>query len=309
MPRKPRVDCPGAFHHVMNRGARRGPIFERGEHCLLFLDVLDDVTRRLGWEVHAFALMPNHFHLLVRSVHGNLSRCMQRLGSEYTRRLNAAEGWDGPSFRGRFANQRITEPEYLRHVVAYIHLNPVRAHLVRRPDEECWTSHRAHLGLDSAPGWLATWMVEQEFGSPAQLQAFVRALHSGSEPWPDDLDRETGWLHQPTASRRRFRKPHAHSDAPPKLLEPDEVLARVRAMTGASPDDLRRLERGPAANPARRFAAWMLSRHTELSRSAIAERLNMRPRQLEALLYRLRKRDPPEPLATWQSTWERPDPS
>ena len=104
----------------MNRGARRGPIFERNEHCLLFLDVLASVVSEFGWEVHAWSLMPNHYHLLVRSVHGNLSECMKWLGARYTRRLNDAEGWDGPTFRGRFRSELVGDEKYLRYLVAYI---------------------------------------------------------------------------------------------------------------------------------------------------------------------------------------------
>ncbi len=292
----------------MNRGARRGPIFSRDEHCLLFLDVLGSVSEELGWEVHAWALMPNHFHLLVRSVHGNLSRCMQLLASRYTLRLNAAEGWDGPSFRGRFRSQRVLEPEYLRHLVAYIHLNPVRAHLAARPDEDCWTSHRAHLGLETAPGWLASSMVAEQFGTPEQLQAYARELHSGAAEWPEELDLATGWFYQAPAARRQFKLSPAQLDAPPPLVDADAVLARVCELTATTLDELSTARRGAGANPARRFAAWMLAALTTLSRREIAARLQMQPRQVEALLYRLRKHGPGEPLRSWRLRWDEAPP-
>lgn len=271
---------------------------------MLFLDVIGTVADDLGWEVHAWALMPNHFHLLVRSAHGNLSRCMQLLSSRYTQRLNRMEGWDGPTFRGRFRNQRVMDREHLRHLVAYLHLNPVRGHLAARPDQDCWTSHRAHLGLESAPGWLATWMVEQDFGSPEQLQAFVRELHSGSARWPDELDLDTGWFYHAPDAKRQFARPPTPMDAPLPLIDAEAVLARVCAITHASLADLQEARRGPAANPPRRFAVWMLVRHTTLSRPDIAKRLHMPPRQVEALLYRLCKHGPGEPLAAWRSAWD-----
>jgi len=90
MARKPRVDCPGAWHHVMNRGARREAIFQRDDHCLLFLELVGEMVARLGVEVHAYSLIPTHYHLLVRSVHGNLSRAMQRLSGEFVQRRRAA---------------------------------------------------------------------------------------------------------------------------------------------------------------------------------------------------------------------------
>ena len=117
----------------MNRGARREPAFTDADHCIVFLDLLGEVVRRFELEVHAYALMPNHFHLLVRSVRGNLSRCMQQLLGRYTQALNLKHGWAGPVFRGRFKNQVVSESEHLQIVVPYIHLNPVQAGLVPAP--------------------------------------------------------------------------------------------------------------------------------------------------------------------------------
>ncbi len=139
MPRKQRVDFPGAWHHVMNRGRRREAVFVDDDGCQLFLDVIGAVFEHNGCEVHGYSLMPNHFHLLVRSARGDLSA------------LNRLHGWDGAVFRGRFKSQLVTDEAYLGHLLAYLHLNPVRAHLVSRPDEPSWTSHRPYLGLDRPP--------------------------------------------------------------------------------------------------------------------------------------------------------------
>ena len=86
----------------------------------MFLDRTGEVVDRYGLEVHAYALMPNHFHLLVRSVQGNLSRCMQKLLGPYTQELNQRHGWDGPVFRGRFRNQVVSHSEHLQVLVPYI---------------------------------------------------------------------------------------------------------------------------------------------------------------------------------------------
>jgi REP element-mobilizing transposase RayT len=279
-------------------------VFTRDAHCVAFLETLGSVTREYGWEVHAWALMPNHYHLLVRSVEGNLSDCMKMLAGRYTRWLNRAEGWDGPTFRGRFRSQLIVEDLYLQHLVAYIHLNPVRARLVRRADQDCWTSHRAHLGLDDAPSWMARWMVQQQFGSPEQLQDYVRGVHSGRERWPDELDLETGWISQPAAAKRAFPRAGEEADAASELLDTEDLLRRVVAITGVKKAQLMRPTRGPAANPARRFAVWMLSRHSALTHKQIGAALDMPSRQVESLLYRMRKRKPSAPLPVWQAAWD-----
>ncbi len=102
MARKWRIDYPGAWHHVMHRGARREAIYDDERDCILFLDLVGQTVNRFGLEVHAYALMPNHYHLLVRSVKGNLSRCMQHLNGSYARGFNSRRTCDGPVFRGRF---------------------------------------------------------------------------------------------------------------------------------------------------------------------------------------------------------------
>ena len=88
---KPRSDCAGAWHHVTNPSRRHAPIFE-DDDCLVFLDLMVETVDQFGLEVHAFALMPNHHHLLVRSVRCSFSEAMRHLGAESTRRGNRRHG-------------------------------------------------------------------------------------------------------------------------------------------------------------------------------------------------------------------------
>lgn len=84
------------------------------------------------------------------------------------------------------------DEEYLRMLVAYIHLNPVRAHLFTRLDSFGWTSHRAYLGRDSAPDWLTLEHMLGLFGGPLELNGFVRSVRSGVIEYPEDFDPESG---------------------------------------------------------------------------------------------------------------------
>src|SRR3990170_5993126 len=179
MARPRREDFAGAFHHVMNRGARRQPIFKLPDDCQTFLDILEDTAIRSGLEVHAYALMPNHYHLLVRSVRGNISDAMQYLNGRYTSGMNERHRWDGPLFRGRFRSQLVGDQSYLRMVLAYIHLNPLRARLVARLSSDAWTSHRAYVGLAPRPKWLTTAFFLSDLGGEKGVESFVRSVHCG----------------------------------------------------------------------------------------------------------------------------------
>ena len=298
MARQKRTDYPGAFHHVMNRGARREAIFHKDSHCILFLEVLEEAVLKRGAEVHAYALMPNHFHLLVCSANGNLSRFMQDVGGNYSRRLNRIHSWDGPLFRGRFKSQLIEDDSHLMELVSYLHLNPVRANLVREPQEDCWTSHQAYIGLDKRPSWLTLETITAMFGGSRELHDAVMAHHRGSAPWPGGMDLATGW------SQIQANRPAGVCGLdlePPESLgtfETEHVISAVVAVTGKDEAELRVARRGRGGNPVRRLAVLALSRWTQSTQREIGARLGISSGQVALIVHRFRK-DPGEPLRTW----------
>ncbi len=296
MTRLPRIDHPGAWHHVWHRGARRASIFKENRHCELFLDVLDRVVRRLGIEIHAYALMPNHYHLLVRSHLGNLSRCMQFVNGAYTQEVNRLHSWDGPVFRGRFKNQLVHDEAYLKELLAYLHLNPVRARLVTLPEEDCWTSHQAYLDLDQRPRWLTTDVLLDLLGGVKSVHEFVIDRHLKRTPWPIEMDLKTGWLRI-----EKLRTPKIQfSPKTPSNVDADveTVLRKVTDIACVKMADLLNVERGPSANPARRFAVLALARWTQSTQREIGERLDMTTNQVSKVIARSCSNPRPQ-IAKW----------
>lgn len=162
MARRARTDAPDTYHHVMNRGIARRPIFENDRDRRFFLALLAREVRRGRIEVLAFSVMLTHFHLLLRSVTGELPKAMQRLQMLYSRWFNRSRRRDGPLFRGRYLSRHVDTLSYRRQVVTYIHDNAVAAGLVAHPVDDEWSSARHYANDKKRPRWLATAWVDDE---------------------------------------------------------------------------------------------------------------------------------------------------
>jgi len=155
----PREDEPGAWHHVMNRGVAKRTLFERNGDMRMFQTLLAREVRAKTIEVHAYSFMATHFHLLVRSPSGCLSRAMQRMQLGYSIYFNRTRGRDGPLVRGRFRSKRVTSDAYRMALVAYIEWNPVDAGLVTSPAHYPHGS-ASHYQRSDGPRWLERSWVE-----------------------------------------------------------------------------------------------------------------------------------------------------
>ena len=156
MARPLRLEFPGAVYHVTSRGDRREPIFEDDEDRDAFLMVVAQATERFDAVVLAYCLMGNHYHVVIHTRRGNLSRLMQQLNGVYTQAYNRRHNKVGHLFQGRFKGILVDENAYLLEVCRYVDLNPVRARMVRDPGNWRWSSYRAHTGNAISPAWLDT---------------------------------------------------------------------------------------------------------------------------------------------------------
>jgi putative transposase len=158
--RKLRVEYPGAIYHVMNRGDRREPIFQDDADRKRFRETLDEACVRGGWQVHAYCLMSNHFHLVVETPQPTLVAGMKWFLGTYTGRFNRRHKVFGHLFSGRYKSLIVdgSGGGYLQTVCEYVHLNPVRAKLLR-PEQALrvyqWSSWPDYLRPpQKRPAWL-----------------------------------------------------------------------------------------------------------------------------------------------------------
>jgi putative transposase len=156
MARPLRIEFEGAWYHVMNRGLSHKSIFEEDNHYEAFIQLLNETSLTFAAEYHSYCLMSNHYHLLIHTPRGNLSRIMRHIDGIYTQRFNRNTHRDGPLFRGRYKAIIIDKDNYLAQVSRYIHLNPVSAKIVRQAEKYQWSSYRYFLNPLNKPGWLCT---------------------------------------------------------------------------------------------------------------------------------------------------------
>jgi REP-associated tyrosine transposase len=188
MARPLRVEFAGAIYHVTARGNARAAIFHDDADRELFLSVLGEVAERMRWLVHAMCLMDNHYHLLIETPEGNLSRGMRQMNGVYTQRYNRRHARVGHIFQGRFKAILVERESYLLELARYIVLNPVRARVVEDPGRYRWSSYQATIGKVVQPPWLNTdWLLSQFAKTrPVAQQRYAKFVSEGRNvpsPW------------------------------------------------------------------------------------------------------------------------------
>ena len=156
MSRPLRIEFPDALYHVTSRGDRREPIFVDDGDRVAFLEVLAQACERMDVAVYVYCLMGNHYHLVLTTRRSNLSVFMRQLNGVFTQRFNRRHGKVGHVFQGRFKAVLVDRQAYFLEVCRYVELNPVRARMVKAPQDWAWSSLRTHMGLEGAPDWLDT---------------------------------------------------------------------------------------------------------------------------------------------------------
>lgn len=147
MPRRGDIFEKGYYYHIYNRGAGRSPIFFADDQYAYCLDLAARYQKPYGVSMIAYCLMPNHYHFLLRQESDqSLSKFVSVVFNAYVQAVNRQQERTGTLFEGRFRHIRIDRDEYLIHLCRYIHLNPVKARLVSRPEEWTYSNYREWIG-------------------------------------------------------------------------------------------------------------------------------------------------------------------
>ena len=154
MSRPLRIQYPGAWYHVMNRGRRAEAIFLGKKDYFSFIELLKEAVDLWNVRVSAYCLLSTHYHLLIQTPDANLSRCMRHIDGVYTQRFNRSHHVDGQLFRGRYKSILIDADSYLLELIRYIHRNPIDSGIVKNLEKYPWSSHQGYLSDAKKWGWL-----------------------------------------------------------------------------------------------------------------------------------------------------------
>ena len=190
MPRKARIDAPGALHHIIARGIARRNVFDDNVDRDFFVTRLSLILGDTGTQCFAWALIPNHFHLLLKTGSTPIATVMKRLLTGYAMHYNRRHNRRGHLFQNRYKSVLCQEDAYLLELVRYIHLNPIRAKLVedmKRLDKYQYCGHSTLIGKTKAIFQNQSYILRL-FGdkvSPARraYRAFVKkGINEGKRP-------------------------------------------------------------------------------------------------------------------------------
>lgn len=148
MARKPRIEYNGAFYHVITRGNQRQKIFRDKKDRLKYLEILSHYKNRHQFRLYSYVLMSNHIHLLIETGNITLSKIQQGINQSYTMYFNRRHKTVGHLFQGRYKAILCDREAYLLSLIKYIHMNPVRARMVKELQDYQWSSHKYYAGSE-----------------------------------------------------------------------------------------------------------------------------------------------------------------
>jgi putative transposase len=300
MTRPIHIEFPGSLWHITRRGNNRQPTFhdDRDRHHIL--ELLGAAVEKFKWIVTSYSLMGNHYHWTVELNDADtLSRGVKWLNAKYVRWFNWRHERVGNLFGGRFGRRLIDKKTYFLEALRYVVLNPVRANIVKAPEDYEWTSYPATAGLTPAPPWLAVDDVLAQFApdretAVALYRQFVReGIGSTKCPWDDAVGSmyvgSPEWLEQVREHVEERPRVSEHIRPQRELLRPNmaQVVDAVANAMGVAQENIRN---GHGGAP-RTIAAWIGCYEAHLTNAEIGAALRLRSGSQVTALIRQCDRD------------------
>lgn len=185
MGRRPRLEHPGGLYHLYQRGHNRAYVFGEDEDKTHFLELLHFYRQSLGFDLLAYVIMGNHYHLLVKLGKSSMPVIMQRLISRYSRAYNRCHQRSGSLFEGRYRAIPVMDDAYFLSLVRYIHQTPLEARICRKVQDYPWSSDKHYRKLD--------------LGGPVQIRTLLGLLS------PDLQKAHRAYLHFMEGRNKDFR--------------------------------------------------------------------------------------------------------
>lgn len=269
---------------MTTRGNERRKIVLDDADRWQFFRILKEVIEEEKVACHAWVLMDNHYHLLLETPHGNLSRAMWHLNGIYTQKFNKKHDRTGHLFQGRFKAIVVEKETYLKVLCRYIVLNPVRAKMVKDPGGWNWSSYRATAGLEKKTAWLETnWLLGQFGKDEKQAQKKYReyvaeGIGKRESPWEELYSRV--YLGKDKFLKRvnEVGKQHRNLDMPKyqkqvMKQDPGKVLEKVGKEYGENPGEI--LKAGRRRTESRDAAIYLLKTESGLSLKEIGNKMGI----------------------------------
>jgi REP element-mobilizing transposase RayT len=298
MARPWRIEFEGALYHVLSRGNDRRDIFYDGKDRSKFLEGIGDMADRFEVDIFAYVLMDNHYHLLLRTKHANLSKSMQWFGATYTRRFNNRHRRGGHLFQGRFKSILVENDAYLLRLSYYIHRNPLRAGLVKRLADYKWSSYRCYAYKVKAPDWLSLEPILSQF---INVDNRHQAYRVGAQKYAEEREEiwdnlKHGFILGAEAFKDKMKKrylpqmPHMEIPQQKKMfmdIETEVLLSRLSGILGCDMGHIKHSPRLVGRNALKRdlmiFLLWESGFFTnreigtffDLTYSAVSRRVSL----------------------------------
>lgn len=278
MPRPPRINLPELVYHLIARGDNGELVFAEERDYQTYLTLLERYRRTFALELYAFCLMPNHVHLLLKTRTANLSQFMQRLQTRYSQFFNRRYSRVGHVFQGRFKALLVNKEAYLLELIRYIHMNPVRAGLVRTPQDYPWSSYHWYLGTRPG-GEVQTSEILERFGRKDRIQRFK--VFTQDRQMGHQLNQEgLSILENPAVDMgNALENPQPEDLHEKELMTPSDhgsltptfIIERAAQWLRLLPDELCKKSQDRNLGLPRGMVMYLLREYTDVKLKAIAE--------------------------------------